>query len=409
MMGEWEIVRLGDVCKTGAGGTPRKSIKEYYEGGDIPWILSGEVSQRDICTAQNYITSNGLSNSSAKVFPRNTVLVAMYGATAGQVGILRFEAATNQAVCGIFPGEQFIPEFLYYVFVHEKEDLVARAVGNAQPNLSQIKIKDTLVPLPPLDEQKRIVAILDETFDAIDTAIANAERNLVNAREVFESQLGVAFSAEQQGWTTKPLGDICSFTGGSQPPKSEFSTTRLPGYVRLIQIRDYKSDKHKVYVSEDKVRRFCSPDDVMIGRYGPPLFQILRGLEGAYNVALMKAEPDERYVTKDFLYFFLQNGEILQYIINASNRAAGQIGVNKATLNPYPVSFPSIELQHDVVTKLEKLQDFCEQLESIYQRKLDLLTELKQSILHKAFSGQLTASRGNVEREMSSSMVEAGL
>jgi type I restriction enzyme S subunit len=89
----WEIKPIGEVCKTGAGGTPLKSKKEYYEGGQIPWLLSGEVAQGDIFKSENCITQSGLDNSSAKIFPVNTVLVAMYGATAGQVGILRFATA----------------------------------------------------------------------------------------------------------------------------------------------------------------------------------------------------------------------------------------------------------------------------------------------------------------------------
>jgi type I restriction enzyme S subunit len=109
----WKIKPIGEVCKTGAGGTPLKSNKAYYEGGQIPWLLSGEVAQGEIFKSENYITQVGLENSSAKIFPVNTVLVAMYGATAGQVGILRLEAATNQTVCGILPNKKFIPEFIY--------------------------------------------------------------------------------------------------------------------------------------------------------------------------------------------------------------------------------------------------------------------------------------------------------
>jgi len=105
----WQVTRLAEVCKTAAGGTPLKSNKEFYEGGKIPWLQSGEVSQGEISAAKTFITELGLKKSSAKLFPANTVLVAMYGATAGQVGILRFESATNQAVCGILPNKTFIP------------------------------------------------------------------------------------------------------------------------------------------------------------------------------------------------------------------------------------------------------------------------------------------------------------
>ena len=138
-----------------------KSKKAYYEGGTIPWLLSGEVSQGQIHKAKHFISQQGLENSSAKIFPKNTVLVAMYGATAGQVGILKFEASTNQAVCGILPNDRFVPEYLFYFFLSQKDSLVAQAAGNAQPNISQLKIKNTAVPILSLSEQQEIV----ERFD----------------------------------------------------------------------------------------------------------------------------------------------------------------------------------------------------------------------------------------------------
>lgn len=192
----WITKPLGEVCKTGSGGTPLSSRKEYYEGGNIPWLVSGEVAQGNVREAKNFITKAGFKNSAAKMFPKNTVLVAMYGATAGQVGILRFEAATNQAVCGILPNDKFVPEFLFYFLLASKDELVSQATGNAQPNISQIKIKNTevTIPLPPLPEQRRIVGILDDAFAGLATAKANAEKNLHNARALFESHLQSVFS-----------------------------------------------------------------------------------------------------------------------------------------------------------------------------------------------------------------------
>ena len=137
----WEVKKLGDVCKTGAGGTPLKAHKDYYDGGNIPWLLSGEVSQGEIFEAKNFITEKGLNNSSAKLFPKNTVLIAMYGATAGQVGVLSFESSTNQAVCGILPNDKILPGYLFYCFLSKKKELISQAVGGAQPNISQIKCR----------------------------------------------------------------------------------------------------------------------------------------------------------------------------------------------------------------------------------------------------------------------------
>jgi type I restriction enzyme S subunit len=132
----------------------------------------------------------------------------------------------------------------------------------------------------------------------------------------------------------------------------------------------------------------------MIGRYGPPLFQILRGIEGSYNVALIKVSPKDGHITKDYLYFFLRNRDILKYIIDSSSRAAGQIGLNKKTIEPYPIGFPPIEEQIKICVQLEDLAVKATYLESIYKSKLNSLDELKKSLLQKAFSGELTKSKG---------------
>lgn len=186
--------RLGDVAKTSSGGTPLKSEKAFYMGGSIPWVLSGEVNARTITSAKNFITPAGLANSSAKLFPANTVLVAMYGATAGQVSVLKFEASTNQAVCGIYPSERWNPDFLYYLFLTEKKRLVSQATGNAQPNISQTKIREIMVPDVPFSEQASIVAELERTSELISKAVDMYEAKLSTLAALKQSLLHAAFS-----------------------------------------------------------------------------------------------------------------------------------------------------------------------------------------------------------------------
>ena len=252
-------------------------------------------------------------------------------------------------------------------------------------------LQNVLVAFPPLPEQKRIVAILDEAFAGIATVVANTEKNLASARELFDSHLNNVFTHGDDGWVEKPLSEVCQFIGGSQPPKSVFSKVKADGYVRLIQIRDYKTDRHIVYIPLKQARRSCNSDDVMIGRYGPPVFQILRGLTGAYNVALMKAVPDENVISKDFLFFFLQNKKIQQHIIRLSNRAAGQTGITKEALETYPIVYPPLSKQSQIVQTIVDISAETHRLESLYQHKRTTLADLKQSILHKAFSGALTS------------------
>lgn len=139
---------------------------------------------------------------------------------------------------------------------------------------------------------------------------------------------------------TLRVEDICDFVGGSQPAKSEFINEPKTGYVRLIQTRDYKTDSYPTYIPENSTRKFCDEDDIMIGRYGPPVFQICSGLKGAYNVALLKAKP-KAGVDREFLYYFLKQKSVFQYVDKLSARTGGQTGVDLVSLNKYPVRIPN--------------------------------------------------------------------
>ena len=189
----WVEKRLGEVCETTSGGTPIKSRPEYYEGGTIPWLRSGEVCRKDITESEMFITKLGMSNSSAKMMPKDTVLIAMYGATAAQSGILRFASTTNQAICGILPSQQFLPEFLYYYFKKIESQLAARAQGGAQPNISQQKIRETPVPVISLDLQQKIVERLNQATKCIETLQQNYARQIADCAEMRQAILREAF------------------------------------------------------------------------------------------------------------------------------------------------------------------------------------------------------------------------
>ena len=154
---KFKIVSISEVFTTSSGGTPLKKHEKYYQNGTIPWLRSGEVAQGYIYKAELHITEEALKDSSAKMFPVNTVLIAMYGATAGQVGLLKFEASTNQAVCGILPSEKTLPEYLYWILKSQKDYMISLSGGGAQPNISQTIIRDLKIPLPPLSIQEEIV------------------------------------------------------------------------------------------------------------------------------------------------------------------------------------------------------------------------------------------------------------
>lgn len=167
----WVVTTLEDVADWGSGGTPSRSHREYY-GGEIPWIKTGELGQGIITETEEKITELGLQNSSAKVFPKDSVAVAMYGATIGKVAILGIDAATNQACAVAQPIDELITtKYLAYFLMSQRDDFVEAGKGGAQPNISQRVIKEWQFPLAPLNEQKRIA-------DKIETLLTQATSSL---------------------------------------------------------------------------------------------------------------------------------------------------------------------------------------------------------------------------------------
>jgi len=255
-------------------------------------------------------------------------------------------------------------------------------------NLDGNAYKAIQIAIPPLPEQYRIVAILDQAFDGIATAKANAEKNLQNARALFESHLQSVFTERDGGWTTKQLGEVCDFAGGSQPPKSQFLFSPKAGYVRFLQIRDFGSEKHVTFIPESKKNRLCRADDIMIGRYGASVGKILTGKAGAYNVALMKTIPDEAQLDRGFFYHYLISGAFQERLMNVASRSA-QNGFSKEDIYGFPVPVPPLKEQRTVIEQLGPLSEETQRLESLYQQKLTALDDLKKSLLHQAFSGAL--------------------
>lgn len=397
-----EIKKLGEICKTGAGGTPLKSHKDYYEGGDVPWLLSGEVGQGEIYQVKNFITKKGLDNSSAKLFPPNTVLIAMYGATAGQVGILRIEAATNQAVCGIYPNDKLLPEFIYYCFLAKKEELVSQAVGNAQPNISQSKIRNTEVPILPLPEQKQIVAILDEAFEAIDQARANIEKNIQNAQELFQSKLNEVFFQQEDGWISKKLGELIEVKHG-YAFKSKFFThdgdfvLLTPGnFFEEGGYRD-RGEKQKYYVGEIPNGFILEKNDLLVamteqapGLLGSPLMVPKSGCF-LHNQRLGLIKTKEGITLLNGFLFFLFNSssfrdEVYKSGTGVKVRHTSPTKICDVTVN---ITFNKIH-QEEIVKKLDLIRKNTKSLSAQYEIKLKELEELKKSLLQKAFSGELT-------------------
>ena len=166
----WTAAKIKDVAQTYSGGTPTSTNSEYYDGGDIPWINSGELNNPIITSTTNYITEEGLNNSSAKLYPQNTVLVALYGATAGKVSLLSFEACSNQAVCGVIPQNKIMTTYIRYYLSSLYEHFITLSSGSARDNISQDTIKNTILPIP---QEKILKEFSDAVAPIISKIIAN--------------------------------------------------------------------------------------------------------------------------------------------------------------------------------------------------------------------------------------------
>jgi len=170
---DWEVKRLGEVCETSSGGTPSRSNLSYYDG-NIKWFTTTELQDCDLYDSNEHISREALKKSSAKIFPCGTLLMAMYGATIGRLGVLRTEAATNQACCAIFCGNLIDTVYTYYYLYHSRLAIIEKGCGAGQPNISQEIVRSLWISLPPLPEQKKIAEVLsdvDELLAAMTTLI----------------------------------------------------------------------------------------------------------------------------------------------------------------------------------------------------------------------------------------------
>lgn len=273
-------------------------------------------------------------------------------------------------------------------------------VGSTFKRINVKQIKEYIIPMPSREEQEAIAGALsdaDALIESLEKLIS--KKRLIKQGTMQELLTGKkrlpGFSEEKSGykqtevgmipedWSCSSIGNHITFQGGSQPDKSYFSHNKSDGFVRLIQIRDYKTDKYTIYVPKHLVRRFCSADDIMIGRYGPPVFQILKGLEGAYNVALIKAEPSN--LNKIFAYYILKQEKLFHFIDKLSRRSSGQTGVDLSELKAYPLLLPpTIEEQEAIAEILSDIDEEISELES----KLHKARQIKQGMMQELLTGK---------------------
>jgi len=336
------------------------------------------------------------------------------------------EAVLNQHIFRVDFDEQSIDKRFFRHAINQKlDELIGVAHGGVGlRHVTKGVFEGTEICLPPLAEQKRIADKLEVVLGRLDACRARLDRIPDLLKHLRQSVLAAATSGlltedcrdNDQGytktevdlpyshsikgpvaWSLETFGNVCDLVGGSQPPKATFVQEESPSVVRLIQIRDYKSDKHKIFIPRELARRFCTKTDVMIGRYGPPIFQILRGLEGAYNVALMKAAPKASRLDLDYLYFWLKQDVLLRYIEAGSDRTAGQDGIRKELVESYPIFLPPLPEQREIVRRVEALFAFVDRIEARLTEARAQLERLTPATLAKAFRGELVPQDPNDE------------
>lgn len=377
----WPIVPLGSVVKIKGGGTPDKTVDAYWNG-PIPWASVKDFKATELSATGDTITQAGLDNSASTLVPAGTIIVPTRMAV-GKAAIAKIDLAINQDLKALFPEGGVDTRYLLHLLLSSAEKLVRLATGATVKGITLDVLRSLEVPLPPLTEQRRIAAILDQADAIRSLRRQSVERITSLGISLFYTMFGDP-ATNPKGFRRATLGDIINFEGGSQPPKSTFLYEDGPDRVRLVQIRDFRSDKYKTYVPSRFARRPFSKSDVMIGRYGPPVFQIFRGLSGTYNVALMKAKPVEG-VSEDFVFYLLQEPRLHGFVVANSERTAGQSGVNLDLLEAYPAFRPPADVQNAFSSRIQMIDRARNRLATAWRESDTLFASLQ----HRAFRGEL--------------------
>lgn len=205
--------RIEELTSVVTGGTPSTSKAEYWDEGDIPWLQSGCCQNCDVYEAEKYITQIGYDNSSTRMMPVDTVMIALTGATAGKIGYLNFEACGNQSITGILPCDELNQRYLYFYLISQRNKILADCIGGAQPHISQGYVKNMRVPVPTKEEQQSIV----EKLKGLSAIISQRQKEIELLDDLIKARFVEMFGdpvSNEKGWTTRPLLDMGSCKNG---------------------------------------------------------------------------------------------------------------------------------------------------------------------------------------------------
>jgi len=378
---------LGDIVDLVMGQAP-SSKDTNFEGRGTPFVKVGEFGP--IRPVIHEWTTNPL-----RMARRTDVLLCVVGATCGKIN-LGEECAIGRSVAAIRPHPTKLDQFyLYYFMMTLVERLRSGSVGAAQTVISKEMVETVQIPFPPLAEQQRIVGLLDEAFEGIATAKANAEKNLQNARALFESHLQSVFTQRGPGWVDSTIGAEIKFIDyrGKTPVKTASGVRLITaknvkmGYLQESPMEFIAASNYKGWMT----RGIPQKGDVLFTTEAPlaNVAQLDTDEKVAFAQRIIIMQPNAAKLDSTFLKYLLLSQPVQQRIRTKGTGATVQ-GIKASLLKLIEISFPkSLTAQEEIVSKLDDLREETQRLARLYERKLAALDALKKSLLHQAFTGAL--------------------
>ncbi|RKQ70360.1 restriction endonuclease subunit S [Oceanibaculum indicum] len=370
----WRSVALGEVCAIINGGTPKSQVKAYWDG-EVQWLTPkdmGQMQGREIGETPRTITQAGLDNSSARLVPPQSVILSTR-APIGHLAVNTVSMAFNQGCRGLVPSDALDHLYLYHFLSASKELLQSLGTGTTFKELSSGNLKQVQIPLPPLEEQRRVVAILDEAFEGLACARTNAEANLQNARELFESLRFAMLSERTEGWEIRQLADCFRLKSGENLTAKEMVPGPFPVYGGNGIAGTHQESN-------------LSGDNVIIGRVGA-----LCGNARYIDHDIWLTDNAFKIVGYNFDFDY----KFLAYLLNFKNlrslaRQSAQPVISNSSLANLELIFPpSVSTQAELANKLAIAEEALDIVRRDYEGKIQDLDDLRQSILQKAFAGEL--------------------
>jgi len=347
--------KLGDVFEIGSGGTPSKTHPEYY-GGDIPWVKTGDLKSEYLYEVEDFITEEGLNNSSAKMYESDTVLIAMYGATIGATSILNFPACTNQACAAFKKSEEILPEYLYFFLRSKKEKFVNDGVGGTQPNISAGYLKKVQIEVRSLDEQSEIINVLDKVNRIIDERTKELATldDLIKARfvELFGEPI-----LNPKEWKIVTIGDIALDVryGTSRPaveggkyPYLRMNNLTIDGHLDLTDLK-------YIDIPEDELEK-C------VVRKGDILFNRTNSLELVGKTAvfdlcedmviagyIIRVRLNNKMMLPEIFSQYMNHKTLKKILRGMAKGAVNQANINAKELQSIKIYVPNMKLQDEFV------------------------------------------------------------